>query len=390
MLLVCSVRGIHTRNDIAAQELSAVATASKFPVTVARAFNVRVVNDEYSPFSAQVFPDLFAQSNQLVDFLLHQQRDDFIATIYVLSLTGVQRSESLSLSYQGANMNHELFSYGTPGKEETLQTKVVQDDQSIRAALFMVKESGYRTIVIAMEVVTTELPLIADAAEEFGLNNGDYFWIIYGNADPVMFTLGTENVKKLLAGAAWSTPIHPHFFDESSRFLQAWRRSNATDVDRANAANPIEPGEHGYFFAGPEYFQSYFPDYGDGFVFYAVMSTGIGACLASVGGGNVTSEAHAKNIRKVDFTGASGRVKFGADRGKEGEGGRDPATVTWGIVNVFPPVEPFVQFTLADIYINGTWTALTDFVYGDGRTEPPALLRDVPEQNYLNSGIRAF
>jgi hypothetical protein len=33
---------------------------------------------------------------------------------------------------------------------------------------------------------------------------------------------------------------------------------------------------------------------------------------------------------------------------------------------------------------------LAPFVYADGSSAPPTLLRDVPEQNYLDSGIRAL
>jgi len=36
------------------------------------------------------------------------------------------------------------------------------------------------------------------------------------------------------------------------------------------------------------------------------------------------------------------------------------------------------------------WTELTPFVYRSGRQEPPELLRALPDQNYLNPGIRVF
>lgn len=375
----CAIAGPF--NDMPAQELSVLAAASKFPVTVHRAFNLRVVADDFSPYTSQVFPDLMAHGDQLVAFLRFIGRTDYIAAIYALSDTGIQRSEVLSLSLAGAGMKHRLISYLVPGWEGTA-------DETIRMAMKQVKDSGYRTIVMAPELILRELPLIAAAAEEFGLNNGDYVWVLFGQIDPAMLELGNNNVTKLLSGAAWAGPLELHYVDESSLFLRAWIQSNANDVDRANAANPIEPGEPGHFFAEPDFFQVYRPDYGDGFVFDAVMSTGIGACLANVNGGNVTSEAHVQSIRKVEFSGATGRVKFGV--GKENIGARDAETVTWGIFNLLPPIEPFEDFTFADLYINGTWTKFVDFVYADGTTEPPALLRDTPEQNYLNSGIRGF
>jgi hypothetical protein len=38
----------------------------------------------------------------------------------------------------------------------------------------------------------------------------------------------------------------------------------------------------------------------------------------------------------------------------------------------------------------GEFMKLAPFVYADGSDVPPELLRDVPEQNYLDSGIRAL
>ena len=49
--------------------------------------------------------------------------------------------------------------------------------QGIRDNLRLVKESGYRTIIVTMDSSVDDLPTIADAAEEFGLNTEDYFWI---------------------------------------------------------------------------------------------------------------------------------------------------------------------------------------------------------------------
>jgi hypothetical protein len=37
---------------------------------------------------------------------------------------------------------------------------------------------------------------------------------------------------------------------------------------------------------------------------------------------------------------------------------------------------------------SGEWTALREFVYRDGGTIPPELLRDPTEKNYLNPGLR--
>lgn len=206
-----------------------------------------------------------------------------------------------------------------------------------------------------------------------------------------------------------------HFSEpDTNLFLKAWLRSNATQVDQANVANPMKKGEGGYFFAEPNFFETYLPGYGDGFMFDSVMATGMGACLAaaskptntpvwnpnenswsqnvnefgndnSIGGRAATASAHVRGIRSVDFQGASGRVKFG-----ESDGTRLESTVHWGVFNLIPSLDPFVPVDLSEIYLNGTWTNVTNFVYADGTTEPPKLLRDTPEQNYVNSAIRGL
>jgi hypothetical protein len=51
-------------------------------------------------------------------------------------------------------------------------------------------------------------------------------------------------------------------------------------------------------------------------------------------------------------------------------------------------LDPFEPVALSEIYANETWTKVTNFIYADGTIYPPKLLRDVPEQNYLNNVIR--
>jgi hypothetical protein len=42
---------------------------------------------------------------------------------------------------------------------------------------------------------------------------------------------------------------------------------------------------------------------------------------------------------------------------------------------------------MAETCRNGSWKSFSEFVYADGTNQPPKLLRDVPEQNYLFTGI---
>jgi hypothetical protein len=388
--LPCAVVGPF--NDMPAQELSVLAAALHFPVTVNRAFNFRIVSDTFSPYTSQVFPDLGASTQQLSRFLLHKGRTDFVVALIPVTDTGAQRTKAFQLEFEVFNIRHEVVSYISPAFLDEGLTSV----GTIRAALERVKQTGFRTIVVALEIAFVELPLIADAAEEQGLLSGEYFWIFSGDIETAFLFQNNANVTKVLKGAAWLTPAELHFTDSTGtqdRFLKAWKRSNATQVESANAANPMKPGEAGYFFANSSYFQTYWPDYGNGYMFDATIATCLGACLAGnsnvdLAGHNITSsEAHLRGIRSVDFAGATGRVKFGRNF-FDSDGSRLSSTSTWVVMNLIPSLDPLVPATISEIYANGTWTNVTDFIYADGTTLPPKLLRDVPDQNYLNSAIR--
>jgi hypothetical protein len=319
--------------------------------------------------------------------LIHKGRTDFVVGLFPLTDTGTQWSGGFQLAFGDFNIRHEVVSYITPA----LDGGIVSSTANIRAALQRVKQTGFRTIVVAMEVVFLELPLIADAAEEQGLLSGEYFWVFSGDIETAVLFQNNANVTKMMKGAAWLTPAELHFTESAQdRFLKAWKRSNTTQVKSANAANPIKPGEAGYFFADSSYFQTYRPDYGNGFMFDATMATAMGACLAANSGnnidGSIASEAHLQGIRSVDFGGATGQVKFA--RFADSDGARMNSTVSWAVFNFIPSLDPFVPFALSEIYANGTWTVVTPFVYADGTQLPPKLLRDVPDQNYLNKAIR--
>jgi len=123
------------------------------------------------------------------------------------------------------------------------------------------------------------------------------------------------------------------------------------------------------------------------------MTVGIGACLAEqTSNGTVSGTDHQASIRQTAFTGATGDVAFRGE-GRDEIGGRDPSTVTWAEINILPPQSDgneTVYFLIAGIYepAEKHWHHIEPFVYRDGRTVPPELLRDEPDQNYLTRGLR--
>jgi hypothetical protein len=78
--LPCAIVGPF--NDMPAEELSVLATSFEIPLTVARAFNLRVISEDFSPYSSQIYPDLSASALNLVDYLDLRNHTDFIATVY--------------------------------------------------------------------------------------------------------------------------------------------------------------------------------------------------------------------------------------------------------------------------------------------------------------------
>jgi hypothetical protein len=128
-------------------------------------------------------------------------------------------------------------------------------------------------------------------AEELGLNNGDYMWILFGDAEPGVLYTNITNVNKLIRGSAW---VGPFGLDQSPA-VTAWHEQTSTLTDKVNTATPIEPGGTGYFFAQPNFFQTYSPQYGDEFMFDAVMATAMGACLADRNGTNTTGPTWQKS-----------------------------------------------------------------------------------------------
>jgi len=209
-------------------------------------------------------------------------------------------------------------------------------------------------------------------------------------------------VRKFLGGIQWLSPLEPFYFSvyngETNPFLSAWKNQTKEDLDRIRAANPMQPGEPGYQNAAGDFFQHCNPEFGSGFLYDAVIATGIGACLAlQETGANITGEAHVWGIRSVNFEGASGTVRFRGDEGDECalEGQvRDPFTLHWSLFNFLPqnPASPLddgsYQLRVTDAFIESeNLTSFVDTVYADNTTIPP-LLRDTPEQNYLEQGVR--
>jgi hypothetical protein len=293
--------------------------------------------------------------------------------------------------------------------------------------------------VIAPEDPTSEIPLLAEAAVEVGLTNGEYLFIWFGDFDPFY---GSQNstIREFLKGSIFMTPFVGHHLGWSDPFYVAWKRQGKMEVDRLNDANPILPGEPGYFFTEDNYFTKADPEWGSAFLYDAIMATGMGACLAMETDadetGNVAVDSFVRGIRSTHFTGATGVISFCDPEFCSLLGARNYNGAVWGFLNNYPPgvnmtecicegeicecqeapwrpadifyfpevTTDFIfrnQSLLYDLiprpdlgpsYPNDTGYFLQVFgtVYADGRSVPPDLLRDEPQQNYLSKGVQIF
>jgi hypothetical protein len=310
-----------------------------------------------------------------------------------------------------AGIRNEAFAYN-PSFFELLDNPI-GSSSTMNETMKLVKQSGYRTIVLSLETPTLELPLLAVAAVEAGLTNGDYVWMFFGDQDPTLWFSSDENLRAIQRGSQWITPVDPFLLDQNDTFLLAWRSRDLQAVQNAIFANPIRPGQPGYLLTNESYFQDYFPDLGASFIYDAVMATGIGACRAYsyMKENNITSSSssedsasrplvptdlHVNGIRQSRFTGASGDVvEFGSDEGQRDSAARNGSSLIWAILNLLPPLPNGTDsgeiLEIPRLRFESQWYPYgsSDLVYADGRTEPPELLRDEPDMNYLATSLRS-
>eukprot|EP00592_Proboscia_alata_P007199 CAMPEP_0194360276 /NCGR_PEP_ID=MMETSP0174-20130528/7573_1 /TAXON_ID=216777 /ORGANISM="Proboscia alata, Strain PI-D3" /LENGTH=890 /DNA_ID=CAMNT_0039131661 /DNA_START=106 /DNA_END=2775 /DNA_ORIENTATION=- len=236
--------------------------------------------------------DLSSISSAVIAHLKHIDRTEFLGIIYSSVEDGTSYAETLKTIAKTAGFNH-------------VQSVKVQypytgfkPDRSVRHAMSVIKKKDYRTIVVAIthyEWVKV-IPLLADAAEEFGTNGEDYVWMLAGSVDLDQWIMASgplnTNVTKFLKGVGIIRPIDrfsiPTVDGKEDPFLQSWRRrgDNSSFGELVNRINPIIEGSIGYYniptnsSLSRKYFETVLPEPGAGFIYDAVMAIGLGACSA--------------------------------------------------------------------------------------------------------------
>mmetsp|Transcript_15998 Transcript_15998/g.33071 ORF Transcript_15998/g.33071 Transcript_15998/m.33071 type:complete len:760 (-) Transcript_15998:1068-3347(-) len=384
----CAIAG--PSSDLVGLELGNMAQAAQYPIVYARIFNLRSAFTEYSNFSASVFPDVGSTAVAVVNFIRVKGRFNYIAVLYESTDTSIQRQEALAVDFDAYKMAWASFGYvsersngGTTSARNSTLFNVVQK----------IKDSGYRTIIIAMDHPWTSVLEVADAVEALGMNNGDYFYVWMDWLSNTTSWTINSNMTKLMDGSAFITPYPDYSLRSLTTsqnyipFEASWRQQGKDMVDKLNEVNPILPGEPGYVYAEDDFFLEVDPDLYASFMYDAVMSIGLGACKAAAKetSDTISGLDHRLSILNLSFVGATGTLEFGY---KETERtSRLISTTTFAALNIWNG-----SYTLTDVsYPNSgtTWVKLTPFTYADGTNNPPELLRDEPEQNYIGRAYRA-
>lgn len=272
------------------------------------------------PLTGRTVPQLRAVSEVVISYMIHHGRTDYLATIAPVHEDGNQYRTTMDGAARRANFTrHQLYTYGAARRPEEMFVPNV----GIGYAIQNIKEAGFRNIFVAMSSAQKDLPIFAKYAEEFGMNNGEYFWMIDGEVDfTLVANLASRDVtiSKFVRGMMAVRCLDG--FDanpEHDRMLEAWRSQNASFVDRLNALNPIQDeSKVGYFRASSSYFNTHMPQRGAGFMYDAVISVAMGQCMqisqSSTTGNHTQPRVDnelLENIAATKFRGATGDVTFG-------------------------------------------------------------------------------
>ena len=190
------------------------------------------------------------------------------------------------------------------------------DDKSIQAALVNVRSKGYRTIIVLNDRPGS-IEKIAQIADSMNMLGTGYFWMLMGAAfRPSLIRNMKQKVDspmdKLLRGAALFTNYDRSTYKPNETFLSVWKTQKVVSTDQLNRLQPIKKeSSTPHYTASASYFQEETPSEYASFIYDAVILAGISVCNdydKHFGTGNFT---HIVELRNTEFTGASGRVRFG-------------------------------------------------------------------------------
>jgi Receptor family ligand binding region len=344
---ICAIIG--PSEEVPLYEVSKIAQTFDIPIVAYGGMSMRLVNSRYHPFTTRTSSDANSMAYAIVDYIVRvHNRTNYIAILYPQQTEdNVQQHQLMARYIQECNITNTLslsFEAMSNGEQEFIS--------SLEDACREIKLSGYRTIITIFSNPKDELPFLTQSAKNHGLLDGDYFWILTGEATQFsafqnFSYIEYQNMTNLLTGAAFITALdnpigksnNTNNHDDS--FHVAWQSQGDDTVTRINQLYPIQVSTNpGYYKGQSNYFQELYPVDGTGYLYDAVMTVGLGACRmtttatttaktttttmtrnsrrvsdASIrhNSSMLTSIQHFHGIRDTIFQGTSGIVSFGDD-----------------------------------------------------------------------------
>jgi len=245
-------------NDYPAQDLATLAQAAATPIVVGRSYNPRVVSNFFSRYASSVYPEMVTSSESVAGFLRNKGRTNYISFLYSISETNYQRREHLAIAFDSHNMTF----FSSPYLNQFSGFLTLDMKRSAFDALERLKQRGFRTIVVGLSD-PYEILEIANAAEQLGMNQGDYMWVWYDVFD---FEYAfSPSIRSLISGSVWIIPVSSvEMFPDDSPFASAWKSQGVEEINRLNAMNPIFTEAPGYRNASSDFFVETAPEYGSG------------------------------------------------------------------------------------------------------------------------------
>lgn len=336
-----AVVGGYQYGEIPALDLTTTANGMAIPSVAYGGSNLRVVQFSQFPFSTRTYPDTLALGQPLIDYLsMTLNRTNYYGLIspafseVAAQLQQQVQTQATEMTHMDMNMEMSLETYAVQYRV----TPTLPGNSAVEALQEM-KITGYRTLLLFLDNWEVELPIMAQAAAATGMDTAGYLWVLVGNLQIPYLTsdMISEPVKAFLTGSLLIQPVEPFnwiMMNEKDPFLNVWKNQGPDFVSRVNAMTPDGIAFH----ADADYFQQYAPQSGAAFLFDAVMSIFLGACQVEPGLWSSPlfgNRLHVGEIHKLDFTGASGQVRFEDTVGYTGS--RANATVSLGMYNLLVP-----------------------------------------------------
>jgi 7 transmembrane sweet-taste receptor of 3 GCPR len=175
-----------------------------------------------------------------------------------------------------------LVKYGTI---EQLQVEIfrIQTDDNIRDNLQRLKDSGIKTILLSVPA-PVDLYQYSILLEELQMLESEFIYILPPELVPTDYVSivygelvhGTP-LDKLLSGAFVFDRLDGFRLNPNNdRFYESWKQQGNETIDKMNSLVP----NSAYYLAAPGYFQKVKPANFASYVYDAVMTIGLGACIA--------------------------------------------------------------------------------------------------------------